>query len=140
MADFLRSRFGLGVLILLWTLAVWLPRIWIIPVTPGWDLARLVLSMLIGMTAALVLFRPNRATRPVLLVFGVWTIAVWGRSLWNYWSLDNPLSLRLVHTVLAAGFFYLAWRAFAATRGDAIANPDQGDRDQQGQGERAALP
>ena len=129
----------LGVASVVWTLVVWLPRIGIIPVTNAWDLARIAGSIGLGLLAGYVLFRSGPARNTVLWSFGVWSIVVWGRSLWNYWTLDNPLDLRLVHTVLAAGFFYLAARAFAATRSGPIPEPNQSDGDQQREGETSAL-
>ncbi len=114
----------LGALIGVWTLAVWLPRIWIIPVGDVWEMARIVVSMALGLGSAWVLLRATRYLTPVLLGFALWSVVVWGRTLWNYWTLNNPTDLRLVHTILAGGFFYLAWRAIRSlTRNRRPATP-----------------
>lgn len=135
----LEGPMRLAIAVAVWTAAIWIPRIFIIPVFAGWDATRLIGSLALGVLVPFALVRPGWFTRPLLVVFAFWSIGVWGRSLWNYWTLENPLGLRLVHSVLAAGFFYLAWRALAAARRDPIAGPDQGDSDQQGHGERTAL-
>ena len=106
----------LGLVIVVWTLAVWLPRIWIIPVGDLWELIRIVVSIAVGLGAALALVRRGRFTNSMLLAFLVWSAGVWGRTLWNYWALNNPPELRLVHTLLAIGYFYLAWRAYRTVR------------------------
>ena len=106
----------LGLVIVVWTLAVWLPRIWIIPVGDLWELIRIVVSIAVGLGAAFALVRPGRYANFLLLAFPVWSVGVWGRTLWNYWTLNNPPELRLVHTLLAIGYFYLAWRVFRTVR------------------------
>jgi hypothetical protein len=106
----------LSLVIVVWTLVVWLPRIWIIPVGNPWELIRIVVSIAVGLGAAFALVRPGRYANFLLLAFSVWSAGVWGRTLWNYWTLDNPPELRLVHTLLAIGYFYLAWRVFRTGR------------------------
>ncbi len=113
-----------------WTLIAWLPRIGILPVVGGWDLVRISVSILFGLVVAVALIKPAPLTAPLLYGFAMWTLVVWTRSLWNNWTLENPLGLRAVHTLLAAGFFYLAWRALATARSDPVARPDQGHRGQ----------
>lgn len=123
----------------MWTLAVWLPRIGIIPVNGVWEYSRIAVSLILGVGTSLSLVKQGSFTKPLLYGFAAWSVAVWGRSVWNYWTLDNPLDLRLVHTVLAAGFFYLAWRAFTTARRDPIAEPDQGDGDEKRDSEAPSL-
>ena len=129
----------LGVAVVVWSLVVWIPRIGIIPVNNTWELTRIVGSIGLGLLAGYVLFRPVRIRSAALWAFGLWSVAVWTRSLWNYWTLDNPLDLRLVHTVLAAGFFYLAFRAIATARRDPVSKPDQSHRDEEREGEPTSL-
>lgn len=107
----------LAVLVLFWTLLVWVPRLFIIPVSDVGELVRVVGSFLVGLVVAYTVLRPSRFAVPALLVFAGWSVGVWGRSLWNYWTLLNPPELRLVHTLLASSFFYLAWRAVQTARG-----------------------
>ncbi len=126
-------------MILVWTLAIWVPRIWIQPITGGGNAARLIGSLMLGLLAVVALVRQRRWSGPVLWVFAAWSVVLWGRTLWNYWTLDNTPELRVVHTLLAAGFFYLAWRAVTATGGHPISGPDEGDRHEEGQSEGAAL-
>jgi len=121
-------RLGLAIAITAWTLAAWGGRIGLLTNGEGigaW--LRIGGSLLIGLFAAAALVFPQleAARRPVLLMFAVFTVVLWARSLIVNWVGDGTLPFKLVHTVLALGFFALAWWAFSyATSGpETVANP-----------------
>jgi prepilin signal peptidase PulO-like enzyme (type II secretory pathway) len=121
-------RLGLAVAITAWTLAAWGGRIGLLTNGEGigaW--LRIGGSLLIGLLAAAALVFPQLETarRPALMVFAVFTVVLWARSLIVNWVGDGSLPFKLVHTVLALGFFALAWWAFSyATSGpEKVANP-----------------
>lgn len=111
-------RVALGVAIAVWTLLAWGGRIGLL--TSGEGLAawlRIGGSLLIGLFAAATLLIPRLedARRWALIVFAVLTVALWARSLWVNWAGDGTLPFKLVHTILAVGFFALAaWAALFA--------------------------
>lgn len=107
-------------MVLAWTLVSWGGRIQLITAPEAgdpWALVRIGGSLLLGVATAGVLWRapgraPGRAQgRATVLrwVFVGWTLALWGRSLVVTW-LDPPsVAFGVVHTVLAAGWLWLAW-------------------------------
>ena len=112
-------RVALGTSIVVWTLVAWGGRIGLL--TSGEGLGawlRIGGSIAIGLLAAVALAVPRleNARKPVLVVFAVFTAAVWTRSLVVNWAGDGSLPFKLVHTVLALGFFALAWWALAYVR------------------------
>jgi len=70
-------------------------------------------SLAIGLFTAATLAVPQLegARRPALIVFSVFTVVLWIRSLIVTWVGDGSLPFKMVHTVLALGFFALVWWA-----------------------------
>lgn len=109
--------------VLLWTVVAWGGRIGLLTDGEGWfDLLRIGGSLLIGLVTAIALaissLRPRSA--PLFYLFSIWTAGLWLRSMVVTWTGSGSLPFQLVHTVLAAGFFglaYLVWRV-ASTRDD----------------------
>jgi len=110
---------ALAISIAVWTLIAWGGRIGLL--TSDEDVGawfRIGGSLLIGLVAAATLVIPQLASarKPVLIVFSVFTVVLWVRSLIVNWAGDGSLPFKLVHTVLAAGFFALAvWSFSVAT-------------------------
>jgi hypothetical protein len=131
-----------------WTLLAWGGRIGLLAGGEGlgsW--LRIGGSILIGLFAALTLVVPRLETirRPTLVVFAVFTIVLWARSLYVNWTGSGSLPFKLVHTVLAIGFYGLAiWalgaaRIPAASRGHPVSGPDEAHSQQQAEGEEPRL-
>lgn len=120
-------RIALAAAVTVWTLVAWGGRIGLLVGDEGpWTWVRVGGSILVGLFAAATLVVPalEGARRPALIVFSVFTVVLWTRSLIVNWVGDGSLPFKLVHTVLALGFFALAWWSFTfATTGDA--EPDQ---------------
>lgn len=113
-------RVVLGVAIAVWTLAAWGGRIGLLTNGEGlWAWVRIGGSLAIGLFAAATLLIPQLegARRWALLLFSIFTVLLWARSLWVTWVGDGSLPFKLVHTVLAVGFFALAAWAFAFATG-----------------------
>jgi hypothetical protein len=119
-------RVALGVAIAVWTLAAWGGRIGLLTNDEGvlaW--VRVGGSLLVGLFAAATLLVPQLegARRWALIVFSLFTVILWVRSLIVTWAGDGTLPFKLVHTVLAMGFFTLAlwafWFATGSTPSDA---------------------
>lgn len=126
-----RRRRALAVAILVWTLVAWGGRIGLLTGAEEWtSTLRIGGSLLIGVVTATVLIAPPLANvrRPVLYIFAIWTVVLWTRSLIVNWMGSGSLGFKLVHTILAVGFYLIAWWAVAAAaRGNPIAHPDEGD-------------
>lgn len=104
-------RVALGVAIAVWTVAAWGGRIGLLTSDEGlgaW--LRIGGSIVIGLFAAATLLVPQleAARRPALIVFAVFTVVLWARSLFVNWTGDGSMAFKMVHTVLALGFFALA--------------------------------
>lgn len=102
---------ALAVSIAVWTLAAWGGRIGLLTSDEGlgaW--VRIAGSIAVGLFAAatLVVARLEPAQKPTLIVFSVFTVVLWVRSLFVNWTGDGTLAFKMVHTVLGAGFFALA--------------------------------
>lgn len=113
-------RVALGIAIAVWTLAAWGGRIGLLTSGEGlWAWVRIGGSLAIGLFAAATLLVPQLegARRPALIIFSVFTVVLWARSLWVNWVGDGTLAFKLVHTVLALGFFALAAWAVAYANG-----------------------
>lgn len=115
----------LAVVVLAWTLASWGGRIGLLTdaeVIDPEDLLRIGGSLLIGwVTSGVLWWAPDRA-REIRWLFVAWTVVLWARSLVVTW-LDPPsIAFGLVHTVLAIGWFLLAWQVA----------PTAGRRDREG--------
>lgn len=137
-----RRRWALAVVVVVWTLVAWGGRIGLLTGAEEWtSTLRIGGSLLIGLAAAAVLVFPQLApmARPVLYLFAAWSVVVWTRGLIVNWSGSGSLPFKLVHTVLAIGFYLIAWWAVAAARSDPVAGPDEGDGEEQGEGEAARL-
>jgi hypothetical protein len=120
-------RVALGVAIAVWTLAAWGGRIGLLTSTEGVsDWIRIGGSLLVGLFAAATLLIPQLegARKWALIVFSVFTVILWVRSLIVNWAGDGTLPFKLVHTVLAIGFFALAVWAFAFATGSTSSDPE----------------
>lgn len=114
-------RVALAFAITVWTLIAWGGRIGLLTSDEGWgSWLRIGGSLLIGLFAAatLVVPRLKPARRPALIVFSMFTVVLWSRSLIVNWAGSGSLPFKLVHTVLAAGFFGLAVWAYLVARRD----------------------
>lgn len=108
-----------GIAIAVWTAVAWGGRIGLLTVGDDlFDIVRIVGSVLIGVAAALGLVVPRFrvARRSILWVFVSWTVLIWARSMYVNWTEGGTLGFKLVHTVLAAGFFALTWLVFSYLR------------------------
>jgi tellurite resistance protein TehA-like permease len=113
-------RVALGIAIAVWTLAAWGGRIGLLTSEEGLSAwIRIGGSLLIGLFASATLLIPQLAgaRKWALIVFSVFTVVLWARSLIVNWAGDGSLPFKLVHTVLALGFFALAWWAFTFATG-----------------------
>lgn len=120
-------RIALAVAIAVWTLLAWGGRIGLL--TSGEGVAawlRIGGSLAIGLFTAATLVVPQlEASRKwALIVFSVFTVLVWARSLIVNWVGDGSLPFKLVHSVLALGFFALAWWAFTFANTPPAAEPE----------------
>jgi hypothetical protein len=109
-------RVGLAVAIAVWTLAAWGGRIGLLAGGEGvgaW--VRIGGSFVVGLFAAATLVIPQLqgARKPALIVFALFTVVLWVRSLIVNWAGDGTMPFKLVHTALAVGFFALAWWAMS---------------------------
>lgn len=136
-----RTRWTLAATIVAWTLIAWGGRIGLLTgAEEWWSWLRIGGSLLIGVIAAASLVTPwlYPVMRPVLYVLAAWSVVIWTRSLIVNWMGSGSLAFKLVHTVLAIGFYLIAWWAVTtAARRDPVTRPDEGDRYQQGDGEEA---
>lgn len=119
-------RVALAIAITVWTLVAWGGRIGLLTSGEGvgaW--LRIGGSLSIGLLAATTLVFPQleEARKPALIVFAVFTVVLWLRSLIVNWVGDGSLPFKLVHTVLALGFFALAWWAFTFATSPAETEP-----------------
>lgn len=106
---------ALAISITVWTLLAWGGRIGLLTGDEGVDaFIRVAGSLLIGLVATVTLVVPqlSPARGPVLIVFSIFTVVLWVRSLIVNWNGGGALPFKLVHTVLAVGFFVLAVWAF----------------------------
>lgn len=99
-----------------WTLIAWAGRIRLLTDAEQGDLsnwARIGGSLLIGAAAAtvLILAGGGQLERWILTLFAAWSVGIWLRSLVIVWMGDNRTAFKLVHTVLATGFLFLAYLA-----------------------------
>ncbi len=104
------SHRSLGWVILGWTLVSWGGRIRLLTDVDAndlWSWARIGGSFLIGLAVALALIL-GKGARPMAIVFAVWTVPIWARSLFTVWTEPNTFGFRLVHTALAVVWFALA--------------------------------
>jgi hypothetical protein len=118
-------RVALGIAIAVWTLAAWGGRIGLLTSEEGLSAwIRIGGSLLIGLFAAASLLIPQLegARRWALIVFSLFTVVLWARSLIVNWAGDGTMPFKLVHTVLAIGFFVLAWWAFSFAAGPSSSN------------------
>lgn len=106
---------ALAISIAVWTLLAWGGRIGLLTGDEGVDaFIRVAGSLLVGLvaTATLVVTQLSPTRRPVLILFSIFTVVLWVRSLIVNWNGGGALPFKLVHTVLAVGFFALAVWAF----------------------------
>lgn len=120
-------RIALAVGIAVWTLVAWGGRIGLL--TSGEGLGawlRIGGSIAIGLFAAATLLLPQLegARRAALIVFAVFTVVLWLRSLVVNWTGDGSMPFKIVHTVLAIGFFALAWWAVSFATSTTDAEPE----------------
>lgn len=117
-------RVALAIGIAVWTLAAWGGRIGLLTSDEGigaW--LRIGGSLVVGLFAAATLVVPalENVRRPALIVFALFTVVLWIRSLIVNWMGDGSMPFKLVHTALALGFFALAWWAFSVATSTAEA-------------------
>jgi hypothetical protein len=96
--------------VLVWTAVAWGGRIGLLTDGDGWsDLLRIGGSLLVGLATSIALAVPSLRPRavPLFYVFFVWTVVLWVRSLVVNWTGTGSLPFKVVHTVLAIGFFIL---------------------------------
>jgi hypothetical protein len=111
-----RNPLWLAAGVLLWTGVAWGGRIGLLTDGDGWsDLLRIGGSLLLGLATAIALAMPSLRPRSATLfyLFAFWTTALWLRSMVVNWTGSGSLPFKLVHTILAAGFFdpaYLVWK------------------------------
>ncbi|MEX1037752.1 MAG: hypothetical protein WDZ96_02725 [Acidimicrobiia bacterium] len=111
-----RAPVWLALSVLVWSGVAWGGRIGLLTEADGWsDLIRIGGSLLLGLATAVALFVPSLRVRsaPLFYSFAIWTVVLWLRSMVVNWSGSGNLPFKLVHTILAAGFFilaYLVWR------------------------------
>jgi hypothetical protein len=120
-------RIALAIAIAVWTLLAWGGRIGLL--TSGEGVAawlRIGGSLVIGLFAAATLIVPQLegARKWALILFSVFTVLLWARSLVVNWIGEGSLPFKLVHTVLALGFFALAWWAFSFAASPPAAEPE----------------
>jgi hypothetical protein len=139
----------LAIAMAVWTLLAWGGRIGLLVGGEGvgsW--VRIGGSILIGLFAAATLVAPRLESirRPTLVVFALFTVVLWTRSMYVNWTGSGSLPFKLVHTGLALGFYGLAFWALSVARGpapaggDAISRPDEADGREQAEGEATRLP
>lgn len=114
-----RRRWILAAGIVAWTAVAWGGRIGLL--VGGEDLWAWVriggsIGLAMAAGAALLLASSSRWTAWLLAVFAGWTVVIWSRSLVVNWLGSGSLPFKLVHTVLATGFFVLAWLAWTWAR------------------------
>lgn len=119
-------RVALAIAIAVWTLVAWGGRIGLLSSGEGvgaW--LRIGGSIAVGLFAAasLVITQLSGARKPALIVFAIFTVALWARSLIVNWVGDGSLPFKLVHTVLAIGFFALSWWAISYVTSDTVSGP-----------------
>ncbi|MGF1617012.1 MAG: hypothetical protein ACFCU2_04290 [Acidimicrobiia bacterium] len=129
----IRKPLWLAAGILLWTGVAWGGRVGLLTDGDGWpDLVRIGGSLLLGLVTAISLavpwLRPRSA--PQFYLFAIWTTGLWLRSMVVTWTGSGSLPFKLVHTVLAAGFFGFAYLVLMAARSAlteaASSNPPKG--------------
>ena len=129
MRSLLGSRWALALAILAMTLIAWGGRIGLMTGAEGWwSWARVGGSLGFGLLASASLLVPQMVStrRVLLLAWAFWSIFIWARSLIVNWLGSGSVPFKLVHTVLALGFFLVAWWAFATATGrDPIPGPDE---------------
>jgi hypothetical protein len=112
----IRKPLWLAAGVLLWTGVAWGGRIGLLTDGDGWsDVLRIGGSLLFGLFTAIALAVPSLRSRsaPLFYLFGIWTTGLWLRSMAVNWTGSGSLPFKLVHTILAAGFFglaYLLWK------------------------------
>lgn len=107
-----RRRLGIALAIVVWTAIAWGGRIGLLTEDGSiWAWGRIGGSLLVALMAVLALLSPigDRLAGGFVALFVVWTVVLWTRSLAVNWAGSGSLAFKLVHTVLASGFFVLAW-------------------------------
>lgn len=109
------SRTILAIAIAAWTLLSWGGRIRLLTEAEqdvgNW--LRIGGSLLLGAAAVAVLLvaEGGGLERWILTLFAAWSTVLWLRSLISVWTGDQSMAFKVVHTVLAAGFFFLSYQA-----------------------------
>ncbi len=119
-------RLGLASAIVVWTLIAWGGRVGLLDEgEPAWAWVRIGGSLILGLLAAIALVSSEGQgwTAGLIGLFAAWTVVVWSRSLIINWLGYGSLSFKLVHTVLASGFFTLAWLAWRMVTRRAAGSP-----------------
>ncbi|MFP3882977.1 MAG: hypothetical protein ACLFRT_00725 [Actinomycetota bacterium] len=122
-------RTALAIGIAVWTLVAWGGRIGLLTSGEGMDAwLRIGGSIVIGLFAAATLLVPQLegARKSALILFAVFTVVLWIRSLVVNWTGDGSMPFKIVHTVLAIGFFALALWAVSFVMSPAESRADSG--------------
>lgn len=109
------SRTVLAVAIAVWTLLSWGGRIRLLTESEqdisNW--VRIGGSLFVGALAVVALLAfEGDLEKWILTSFAVWSAVLWVRSLISVWAGSESIAFKLVHTVLAIGFFVLTYFAF----------------------------
>lgn len=118
-SDEARIRWILAAAIAVWTALAWGGRLGLlVGGEDPWSWVRIGGSMGLALLAgaALILAPTSRWSGWSLAVFAGWTLVIWSRSMIVNWGGSGSLPFKLVHTVLATGFFALAWWAWRWSR------------------------
>jgi len=107
------------VAILVWTAFSWGGRIGLLTDSDAAAVAtwlRVGGSIVIGVVTAYSTWRRPSIHPAVAVVFTAWTVVLWTRSLVVTWIDPPSPAFALVHTVLAAVWFLLAWAVWSTRR------------------------
>ncbi|HKJ57224.1 MAG TPA: hypothetical protein VJ978_14700 [Nitriliruptoraceae bacterium] len=105
--------------ILVWTAFSWGGRIGLLTDSDAAAVAtwlRVGGSIAIGIVTAYSTWRRPSIHPAVAVVFTAWTVVLWTRSLVVTWIDPPSPAFALVHTVLAAVWFLLAWAVWSTRR------------------------
>lgn len=110
------SRPTLALAVAAWTLLTWGGRIRLLTAAEQSDpanWARIGGSLLLGAAVVVVLFLAPGGSleRWVLTAFAGWSVLLWARSLAVVLPAEHSTAFKAVHTLLALGFFLLAYWA-----------------------------
>ena len=118
------TPWALPLALLAWTAVSWGGRIGLLTDAEGAQVAtwaRVGGSIVVGMVTAWSAWRRPAWHRVAAIVFVGWTVLLWARALVVNWIAPPSLAFALVHTLLAAVWFLLAWWVWATRTPDRAA-------------------